>query len=289
MSAVETEERALDEIMLAGSESTELAVREPGTLDAPITGAEMMTLYRLARGLSASGMFKDAKGAPQAFAKLIFGRDLGISATAAMTGIHLIEGKPEVGANIQAAKVKASGVHDYRIVEHTTEKCSIEFGAAPAPGRDEQGHWRPWPQSYGISTFDEADAKRAGLLNKDNWKKYPRNMYFARAMSNGVAFMCPDVMNGIRVYAEGEIAEAVVAEDRTPPDVEVVEQSSSAPARPTPEEFAELQEAINGAGIDDEKLQMLLVGVGVDCTEDLDREQYDQLLSAIAQQMGGAQ
>ena len=31
------------------------------------------------------------------------------------------------------------------------------------------------------------DAELAGLANRGPWKTYPRNMLFARAMSNGVA------------------------------------------------------------------------------------------------------
>jgi hypothetical protein len=36
--------------------------------------------------------------------------------------------------------------------------------------------------------------------------KFPRNMLFARAMSNGVKWYCPDVTSGVTVYSEGEIS-----------------------------------------------------------------------------------
>lgn len=162
-------------------------------LDAPITGGEMAVLYRLANGLAKSGFFKDAKDANQAFAKLIFGRDLGLSATQALTDIYIVEGKPEMSANLQAAKVRSSDRYEYRIVELTDDRCEITFtqhGEVLHPS----------------SVFTAQDAARAGLADKGVWKKYKRNMLFARALSNGVAFHCPDIMNGIRVYAEGEIA-----------------------------------------------------------------------------------
>ena len=39
----------------------------------------------------------------------------------------------------------------------------------------------------------------------DNWRKYPKNMLFARAISNGVKWHCPDVMNGQPVYTPDEM------------------------------------------------------------------------------------
>ncbi|MGH2878973.1 MAG: hypothetical protein ACRDK4_05115 [Solirubrobacteraceae bacterium] len=245
----------------------------------------MNTLYRFGRALAGSGFFKDAKKADEAFAKLIFGRDLGLSATQAMTDIHIVEGKPEMSANLQAAKVRASGKYDYRILEHDDTKCSIEFGPNPAPMRDEQGGWLPWPQAFGVSTFTIKDAERAGLTKPSrngapsNHIKYPRNMNFARAMSNGVAWYCPDVMNGIRVYAEGEIGESVQVqtdpEPRTDVGDEVVEgtladETSDPEDRPlTEEEATELGDALTAAGINDNALALLLASVGVDCTDDL--------------------
>jgi len=50
-----------------------------------------------------------------------------------------------------------------------------------------------------------ADAKAAGLDQKDNWKKYKRNMLFARALSNGQKWYAPDVFNGATVYTPDEL------------------------------------------------------------------------------------
>jgi hypothetical protein len=56
------------------------------------------------------------------------------------------------------------------------------------------------------------DAKRANLTGKDNWTKYPRNMLFARALSNGQKWYAPDVFNGATVYTPDELG-AVTDED----------------------------------------------------------------------------
>lgn len=166
---------------------------------------EINSTYRLAKGLSDSGFFKDAKNATQAFAKLMFGRDLGLSATAAMTGIHIVEGKPELSANVQAQMVRVyvgpgGERYDFKVLEHDSEKCVIRFSR-----REPDTEW----EVLGTETFTMEDAKRAGLANRGPWKTYPRNMLFARAMSNGVAFNCPEVTGGVRVYHEGEIGAAL--------------------------------------------------------------------------------
>lgn len=235
--AATAEEAASEALVLARGNST-------ADLDAPITGGEMAVLYRLAKGLAASGFFKDARDASQAFAKMIFGRDLGLSATQAMTDIYIVEGKPEMSANLQASKVRSSERYEYRVLELTEQRCEIQF--------TQQGE-----ELHPTSVFTIEDAKTAELVKpKSGWIKYPRNMLFARAMSNGVAFHCPDVMNGIRVYAEGEISAppqaAIQAPDATaePDDADVVDDPVL-----SDEERAELVSSVEAAGVSIELLQ----------------------------------
>lgn len=171
-------------------------VQSPAGLSPIPEKAEVDALVRVSGALARSGFFKDARQAEQAFAKLLFGRDLGLSATAAMTGVHIVEGKPELSANVQAMMVKAGRGprgerYDYRRVELTDEACELEFY------RD--------GELLGSERFTQQDARRAELAGKANYQRYPRNMLFARCMSNGVAFLCPEVTGGIRVYHEGEI------------------------------------------------------------------------------------
>lgn len=245
--------------------------------EAPISNGEIDTIFRLARGLSMSGFFKDSRQAEQAFAKLIFGRDLGLSATQAMTDIYIVEGKPEMSANLQAAKVRASD-YDYRVLAHDTERCVIEFGPAPAPGRDDSGGWLPWPAAFGESEFTLADAQRAGLAGKDVWRKYARNMLFARAMSNGVAWYCPDVFNGVRIYAEGEVRETLPAVELEPTATVV------SAGRLDDAVLDALNKGVDHAGLDDVALSMWLVEHGVEDVSDpqaalatLDAEQAQAL------------
>lgn len=146
-------------------------------------------LMSIAKAFSESGMFADIKSAAQAVVKIQAGQELGIAPFAAMSGIHIIKGKPTVGANLMAAKVKASGKYDYKVIQQTDKACSIDFY---------QGNVK-----IGNSTFTIDDAKKAGTQNID---KFPRNMLFARAISNGVRWYTPDIFTS-PVYTPEELKE----------------------------------------------------------------------------------
>lgn len=151
-------------------------------------------IMSIGKAFAESGMFADTKSAAQAIVKIQAGQEIGIPPFAAMTGIHIIQGKPAIGAGLMAARVKGSGKYDYEVKEQTEKICSIDFY---------QGK-----KMIGNSTFTEGDAKKAGTKNMD---KFPKNMLFARAMSNGIKWFTPDVFAG-PVYTPEELG-SIVTED----------------------------------------------------------------------------
>lgn len=161
-----------------------------------VSGDELDTIQRTGRLLAASGYF-DAKGESaqaiaQMAAKILAGRELGFGPFAAVQGIHIIQGRPALGANLIATAVKSSGRYDYRVRELSDKVARIEFFQRVGDKME----------SLGTETFTAEDARRAGTKNMD---KFPRNMLFARAMSNGVRFYCPDVFSGNSVYVPEEL------------------------------------------------------------------------------------
>jgi hypothetical protein len=165
-----------------------------------ITPAETMSI---GKAFHESGMFPDVRSTAQAIVKIQCGQELGIGPFASMSGIHIIQGKPTIGAGVMAAMVKGSNKYDYRVIESSEAVCSIDFF---------QGK-----EKIGNSTFTIADAKKAGTKNLD---KFPKNMLFARAMSNGVKWYTPDVFAG-PVYVPEEM-EAPITEEAKAEVIEVV-------------------------------------------------------------------
>lgn len=156
---------------------------------------EMRRCWRLASGLAASGLFSVTK-TEAAFAKILIGRDLGITPTQALMSIDIVKGNLFMRGVLLASFVRKSPDYTYKVKEHTEQKCVLTFfDRDPTTGG--------WAE-IGESSFSMEDAQKAGLASNDNYKKIPRNMLFYRAVSNGVKWMCPDLLGGVPVYTEAD-------------------------------------------------------------------------------------
>jgi hypothetical protein len=163
----------------------------PGT--AGITEADFAYLERLAAAAADSGLYGNgAKVKAQLLMKLIYGRDLAIPVSAALSAIDIYDGKMELSSNLIAALVEAHPHYAYAIVETTNERCELEFFK---DGR-----------SLGKAKFDAADATTAGLADTDYYRHYPSDMFFARAITRGARRYCPGLGRGVAIYATGELA-----------------------------------------------------------------------------------
>lgn len=133
-----------------------------------------------------SGMFPDVKSAAQAAVKIMAGKELGLSAFESMASIYMVNGKLALTSKAMASLIKKSKKYDYSVDELTVETCKITFYDV-----SKEEH-----RALGTSEFTFKDAAKAGLVNKEVWKNYPKNMLFARALSNGSRFYCPDAICG---------------------------------------------------------------------------------------------
>ena len=187
-------------------------------------------LQRVAELLAASGYFiKEGKPEvqlAQLATKIMAGRELGYGPFAAVQGIHVIQGRPALSANLMAAAVKGHPRYDYRVRQMDNDAAAIEFFELVDGKRE----------SLGTSTFTKQDAAAA---QTQNMAKYARNMMFARAISNGVKWFCPDVFVGNTVYVPEELGAQVDG------DGEIIDggytvaptpKSQPAPAQPATDE-----------------------------------------------------
>lgn len=135
-----------------------------------------------------SGMFPDVKTQAQAVVKILAGREMGLTAFESMNSLYIVNNKLAVMANAMASIVKKGKKYDYTIEKLDDQECILVFYTLNGERKE-----------LGKSSFTFKDAAKAGLVNKDNWKSYPRNMLFARALSNGVRWYCPDAATGYTV------------------------------------------------------------------------------------------
>ena len=202
--------------------TTAIEQRRPVEQTGGTLSTDLNDTLKLGEMLARSGFFSDSREAAQAVTKILAGRELGIPPVASMTGIYIVKGKVSLSSNLIAAQIKRSGKYDYRVTFDGNTGCTVEFFQDS--------------KSVGTSAFTIQEANAAGLTNNETWKKFPRNMLFARALSNGARWYCPDVFSGpvytpeelgLPVDAEGEVIEGtatVVQPEPTP--IRVVESTT---------------------------------------------------------------
>ncbi len=185
----------------------------------------------LANAMYKSGYFPDVKSAAQALVKILYGQEIGLGPAASMANIYISKnGTPTASAQVLAAAIRKSKRYDFRIVKLDDTVCTLAFFLYT------EGKW----QKVGESTFTVEDARKADLLGKDVWKKYPRNLLFARALSNGKRWYCSDVAMGFYTPEELEQGpdeglppmDAAPAEESPVFEGEVIEPSPEPEKRP---------------------------------------------------------
>lgn len=170
----------------------------------PVRAQQEMSLEEtlvLGNVLAQSGYFSDAGQKAQAVVKILAGREYGFGPIASMTGIYLVNGKITLGADMLAKAVKRHPHYDYQVVKLEADECILEFfrngerigtsGLTMQQARDAKMN-----QSW--------DKRKSAWKEKIPWKNFPRNMLFARCISNGVKWFCPDAVGAV-TYTPDEI------------------------------------------------------------------------------------
>ena len=145
---------------------------------------------------------------------------LGIHPMAGLTSIHIIEGKPSLSAGLWASLAREAG-HRLRVWTEG-EGDSLKAIATLVRSDDPDFEFRV--------EWTVADARTAGLLGKDNWKKYLRSMLKSRATTEVIREGCPEVAMGAAYTPEELNPNITVNEQGEPVDLQQVPV-----AQPTPE------------------------------------------------------
>jgi hypothetical protein len=108
--------------------------------------------------------------------------------------LYHIQGKVEMTAHLMAQLIRQAG-HSITKDKKSDNTICILHGKRHDTGDT-------WCESFSME-----DANRAGVIKPGGpWHKFPRNMLYARALSNLARQLFPDVIKGC--YVEGEISQA---------------------------------------------------------------------------------
>lgn len=175
--------------------------------------AETRDLMTMAGTLAKSALIPSAlRGKPEdVFVILQTGAELGLSPMQALRGIHVIEGKASLGADLIVGQcIKRKDVCEYFSLTNSTDAiATYETKRVGAPSATK-------------ISFSIEQARNAGLLNKGNWSKYPAAMLRARCATALARAVYPDLAMGL--YEPGEAEEIASHSIRdVPVEAEVVE------------------------------------------------------------------
>jgi len=129
-------------------------------------------------------------------AAILYGQELGLTPMHALQTVEVIQGKPTLNAaGLQALAIKAGG--EIEDLELTDEVCRLKITRGKLSREFK---------------YTMKDAIKAGLATKDNWKKMPQDMLYARCVSRGVRRMFADILKGF--YSAEEMRDSVKQEPR---------------------------------------------------------------------------
>lgn len=183
-----------------------------------MTLATLDDVARVAGIAARSGLARVSKPEEAAII-LMTGMELGLTPMQSLRGIYIVEGRPVLAADTMVAIVTRSGACRYwRTIETTAERCTIETQRVD----DDTIYRRAW-------TLD--DAKRAGLVGKGTWAKYPAAMLRHRCAADLAREVYPEILLGM--YDPDEISTDSI-DAKPSPQRARVEVRPEAPALPAP-------------------------------------------------------
>lgn len=155
---------------------------------------------------------------------MAYGQALGLHVTNVFSGIHVIDGRPSMSAELMQALIRRAG-HTIRIRGDARQAtCAITR-------RDD-------PSFTYTVTWTLDDARTAKLIPAkadSNWAKYPAAMLLARAVSACARQACADVLAGVS-YTPEELGspDVIDAPPMPPPSVTPAapEATTAPPERP---------------------------------------------------------
>tara|TARA_R110000824_G_scaffold401754_1_gene614886 strand:+ start:11626 stop:12462 length:837 start_codon:yes stop_codon:yes gene_type:complete len=146
------------------------------------------------------------------------GYELGLPLCQSLSGISVINGKPVIGAELMLSLIYTHSPKSQIHFEEITDRgCTIV--ATRAGGK---------PHTF---SFNEADARAAGLLGKGPWKMYKKAMFKARAISLMARSLFSDCLMGAS-YTPEELGSPEL--DNLPSQPEYLKEQVPLPHSPIP-------------------------------------------------------
>jgi hypothetical protein len=176
-------------------------------------------IERMAEAVTRSGLF-GIKTIEQAVALMLIAQAEGRHPATVARDFDIIQGRPAKKADaVLRDFLSAGGAVKWHEISDQKADATFSHPSAIEPVRIDWNLER---------------ARQAGLLDKDNWKKYPRPMLRARCISEGVKTVYPMATSGMYVPEEMQDYRPVPVRSPAPP---AAKDKTPKPAAAAPAEF----------------------------------------------------
>lgn len=160
------------------------------TLELYSTGLD--TKLAMAATLLKSNLIPTSYKSPEAvLVAILYGQEVGLSPLQSLQSVTVIQGRPTLDAASLKAICIAHGMR-FETVEWNEKICTL---------RGVRGDWK---EEF---SFTWHDAELMGLSNKENWRRMPKQMLYARAVSTLARNMGADIVRGF--YSKEEMQDSV--------------------------------------------------------------------------------
>ena len=172
-------------------------------------------LMNLADVFNKAGLFPGIENQYQAAAVIQLGQEIKLPPMTSLRTIFVIPSKRGSTLCIKSEALLALAIDKgvrLEVLSKTNKSCKVKFSR-----KGQKDH---------IEDYTEEDARRAGLLGKDNWMKHPTNMYFSRCVKNGLQSFDARLSLGLSTVEEMEdeglvnIMQPPSEEEKKPPEPE---------------------------------------------------------------------
>lgn len=180
---------------------TQLATVSQHGLAQQSSAMSITEIQQVARMVAASRLFPGIDNEQAAFTLMMLCQSEGLHPMAAVKRYHIIKGRPSMRADAIQAEFQRQG-GSLLILEKSERRAAAVFYHPSYPGKD----------GFELSVSIEDLSGPGGVaVANDMYKKWPRQMLWARLVSEGVRTILPGVIVGI--YSDAEVEDMVREDD----------------------------------------------------------------------------
>ena len=175
--------------------SNEMTPYSPQSALSLPSDAQLNTLERIAKHVAKTSLVKRRISESDAMMIMLKGYALGIDPVEAVSQIYIVDGVPSTSVQLMLALANRSGLLLSLQIPDTAQVAQNDSATVTAVRRDR-------PNDVYKGTFTMAEARKANLANKSNWKNYAPQMLINRAVSICLRRAVPEALSGMYTVEE---------------------------------------------------------------------------------------